>query len=86
MSDLTVLVSTALIIAAFAAAREAEAAPFAWAYYSSAVWSIWLISKGWSALSFWEKLHFFWAAASIAALCKFTRAILSTDDPFEVCT
>lgn len=85
MSGVTALVSAGLIVAAVTAAREAEVAPFAWAYYSCAVWSVWLVSKGWNALNSWEKLHFFWAAASVVALCKFTRATLSTDDPFEVC-
>lgn len=84
MSGLTALVSAALLAAALLAARDAKAAPFAWAYYSTAVWSIWLLLKGWNALNFWERLHLFWGASSILALCKFTQGTLRTDDPFEV--
>ena len=84
MTGFNALVSALLLAAALLAANEAKAAPYAWAYYSSAVWSIWLLLKGWNALTLWEKLHLFWGASSILALCKFTQVSLGTDDPFEV--
>ena len=77
-------VSFALLVAAACAASQAESAPFAWAYLSCAVWAIWLVSKGWSELHFWERVHLVWGAGSAVALCKFTQATALTGDPFEV--
>ena len=85
MAIAAAVLSAALFVAALCAASEAPAAPFAWAYLSSAVWTTWLISKSWNALHFWDKVHLLWGAGSIAALCNFTHGTALAGDPFEVC-
>ena len=84
MTLLTAAASFALAAAGVCAASDAESAPYAWAYLSSAVWAIWLVSKGWSALHFWDRAHLLWGASSIIALCKFTQGTIIAGDPFEV--
>ena len=84
MAPVTAVLSSALFLAALCAARDAPYAPFAWAYLSSAVWTTWLVSKGWNALHFWDKVHLLWGAGSAVAMCKFTSGTALAGDPFEV--
>lgn len=84
MAPATAVISSALFLAALCAARDAPSAPFAWAYLSSAVWTTWLVSKGWNALHFWDKVHLLWGAGSAVAMCKFTTGTALAGDPFEV--
>lgn len=74
----------ALAAAAVCAASETKFAPYAWAYYASAVWAIWLTSKGWRSLQFWDRVHLLWGVSSILALCIFTQGTIKIGDPFEV--
>lgn len=76
--------SSALAVAAVCAASEAQSPPLAWAYLSSAVWTIWLVSKGWNAMHFWDRVHLIWGAGSVAALCKFAQLTALAGEPFEV--
>lgn len=84
MKWLNAAASVALAAAAVFAAGETEFAPYAWALYASAVWAVWLTSKGWSSVQFWDRLHLLWGVSSILTLCIFTQRTVKTGDPFEV--